>query len=54
MTLFNMSAHIPLIEHLSLVGCPKVTHQGIGALIRQNVRGLLSLGLEGITPAFVR
>ncbi|KZV67676.1 hypothetical protein PENSPDRAFT_611087 [Peniophora sp. CONT] len=48
----DMSAFLPSLERLSLVGCPKVTHRGIGALVRQNVRGLLSLGLEGITPAF--
>ncbi|VDB86402.1 unnamed protein product [Peniophora sp. CBMAI 1063] len=48
----EMAKHLPSLERLSLVGCPKATHKGVGALIKQNVRGVLALGLEGITPAF--
>ncbi|KAI0311408.1 hypothetical protein OF83DRAFT_1151190 [Amylostereum chailletii] len=48
----NLSPHLRRIERLSLAGCPKVTHEGVWAVIRHNVGGIRGLGLEGLTPHF--
>ncbi|KAI0078087.1 hypothetical protein K474DRAFT_1594707 [Panus rudis PR-1116 ss-1] len=40
------------LEHLYLVGCPKVTHRGLLAAISSSQHGLLSLGIEGVSPTF--
>lgn len=39
---------------LSLVGCTKVTHGGIWAMISSSVHTLETLGLESVSPALVR
>ncbi|KAL1689856.1 hypothetical protein GGG16DRAFT_114596 [Schizophyllum commune] len=44
--------HLANLEHFSLVGCPKVTHEGIWSIISANKRGIRSLGLEGLAPRF--
>lgn len=36
------------------MGCPKVTHVGILAILSQNEVGLRGLGLESLSTAFVR
>jgi hypothetical protein len=41
------------LEELHLAGCPKATHRGVGAIVSSNSRGIISLGLEGLSPAFV-
>ncbi|KAH9474448.1 hypothetical protein JR316_0012907 [Psilocybe cubensis] len=40
------------LEHLHLTGCPKVTEQGLWALVSSNIHGLLGLGIEGVSPKF--
>ncbi|PPQ79027.1 hypothetical protein CVT25_002336 [Psilocybe cyanescens] len=40
------------LEHLHLTGCPKVTEQGVWAMVSSNIKGLLGLGLEGVSPKF--
>jgi len=53
--LTTIAPHIPHLEHLHLAGCPKVTHDGVSALLRANNEGgVLSLGLEGLSSSFVR
>lgn len=41
------------LQSLHLAGSLRVTHQGVWAIIRQNLHGLRSLGLEGLSPKFV-
>lgn len=41
------------LEYLYLVGCPKVTHQGVWAVISKAEAGLKGLGLEGVSSSFV-
>lgn len=42
-----------MLEHLHIVGCPKVTHTGVWHLISANRVGLVGLGLENLSQAFV-
>ncbi|KAL1745977.1 hypothetical protein HDZ31DRAFT_35190 [Schizophyllum fasciatum] len=51
-TLKAWAPHLANLEHFSLVGCPKVTHQSIWAVISGNTHGIRSLGLEGLSPRF--
>ncbi|KAL1760814.1 hypothetical protein FB107DRAFT_245498 [Schizophyllum commune] len=51
-TLKTWAPHLANLEHFSLVGCPKVTHEGIWSVISGNRRGVRSLGLEGLAPRF--
>ena len=44
---------LPKLEHLHLIGCPKVTQNGVMAVIDANITGIISLGLEGLSPQFV-
>jgi len=41
------------LDQLFINGCPKVTHRGIGEIVSTNRNGLTSIGLDGISPAFV-
>lgn len=43
---------LPKLEHLHLIGCPKVTQNGVMAVIDANITGIISLGLEGLSPQF--
>ncbi|KJA23909.1 hypothetical protein HYPSUDRAFT_66002 [Hypholoma sublateritium FD-334 SS-4] len=43
---------LPNLQHLNLTGCPKVTHNGVWAIISSTVSGLLGLGLEGVSMRF--
>ncbi|KAG2159315.1 uncharacterized protein EDB93DRAFT_1115004 [Suillus bovinus] len=40
------------LDHLSIIGCPKVTHRGIGEIVSTNRNGLVGIGLERLSPAF--
>ena len=42
------------LEELHLTGCPKITHNGVLAILATNTRGILTLGLEGVSSLFVR
>ncbi|GJJ14766.1 hypothetical protein Clacol_009034 [Clathrus columnatus] len=52
-TLSIISPSLIKLKHLHLIGCIKVTHQGIGALLHSNETGFESLGLEGLSLSFV-
>ncbi|KIK96882.1 hypothetical protein PAXRUDRAFT_137464 [Paxillus rubicundulus Ve08.2h10] len=40
------------LEYLYIIGCPKVTHHGIGAVASANKNGLIGTSLEGLSQAF--
>ncbi|KAF8843440.1 hypothetical protein BDN67DRAFT_964216 [Paxillus ammoniavirescens] len=40
------------LEYFYIVGCPKVTHHGIGAVASANKSGLIGISLEGLSQAF--
>lgn len=50
----SLAPFLPCLEHLHLAGCPRVTHAGITSLLAQNPEGIVELGLEGLSPTFVR
>lgn len=50
----TLSPYLEGLEHFQLIGCPKVTEKGIWAVISKNTRGLLTLGLEALSPRFVK
>jgi hypothetical protein len=41
------------LDQLFIIGCPKVTHRGIGEIVSTNRNGLTGIGLERLSPAFV-
>jgi hypothetical protein len=47
-----LSTNLPMLEHLHIVGCPKVTHKGVWHLVSAN-KGLIGLGLENLAQTFV-
>ncbi|OSD01016.1 hypothetical protein PYCCODRAFT_1370033 [Trametes coccinea BRFM310] len=50
--LHQIAPHVPNLEYLCLVGCPKVTHEGLWAVLSSIYRGIVGLGLEGVSTAF--
>ncbi|KAI0719750.1 hypothetical protein C8T65DRAFT_33830 [Cerioporus squamosus] len=50
--LLQLAPHLTNLEYLYLVGCPKVTHEGLWAVLSHNYRGIVGLGLEGVSTAF--
>src|SRR5258705_245079 len=40
---------LPNLEHLHIIGCPRLTNRSVWALLLSNSEGLLSLGLEGLS-----
>lgn len=48
----TLGPHLSNLDHLYLVGCRKVTEEGLLALLSSNYIGLSGLGLEGVSPAF--
>jgi len=48
----NLAPNLVNLKHLYVTGCPKVTHQGVWAVISSNISGLLGMGLEGLSPKF--
>lgn len=49
----EVAPHLIHLEHLYIVGCPKVTHRGVLAVMIANPSGLIGLGIEAVSPAFV-
>lgn len=49
----ELARHLTRLESLYLVGCPKVTHKGLWAIVSANHGGLRGLGIETLSPAFV-
>lgn len=50
--LAELAPNLVHLEHLYLVGCPKVTYNGLWSLLSINTVGLLSLGIEGLHHGF--
>lgn len=50
--LVTIAQSVSNLKHLHLLGCVKVTHIGIGALLQSNQAGFESLGLEGLSSTF--
>ncbi|TFK31402.1 hypothetical protein BDQ12DRAFT_694220 [Crucibulum laeve] len=48
----SLAYHLPNLDHIHLTGCPKVTHQGVSAVLDSNITGIESLGLEGVSARF--
>ncbi|KAH8102069.1 hypothetical protein BXZ70DRAFT_1016133, partial [Cristinia sonorae] len=48
----EIAPHLFNLEELHLLGCHKITHQGLLALVSSNSRGLVSLGAEALSPTF--
>ncbi|KAG7095387.1 hypothetical protein E1B28_006143 [Marasmius oreades] len=51
-TLEALAPNLCHLEDLHITGCPKVTNRGIFSVISQNVKGILSLGIEGLSSKF--
>ncbi|EIN14624.1 hypothetical protein PUNSTDRAFT_56361 [Punctularia strigosozonata HHB-11173 SS5] len=50
--LTTLAVYVPGLEEFQLVGCPKVTHSGVAAVVSASQRGIKSLGLEGVSSVF--
>ncbi|KIJ64685.1 hypothetical protein HYDPIDRAFT_153403 [Hydnomerulius pinastri MD-312] len=50
--LAHLAPNLEELEYLYIIGCPKVTHGGIGAVASANKNGLLGISLEGLSQAF--
>lgn len=48
----SLSPDLVELEHLSIIGCPKVTHKGIGALVSTNRSGLFAMDLKHLSLSF--
>ncbi|KAH7883024.1 hypothetical protein F5I97DRAFT_1901313 [Phlebopus sp. FC_14] len=48
----RLSPHLASLQHLSIVGCPKVTQVGIAVVASANQNGLVGINLEGLSQAF--
>ncbi|OBZ76446.1 hypothetical protein A0H81_03102 [Grifola frondosa] len=47
-----IAPNVNSLEYLSMVGCPKVTHEGLWVILSANSKGILAIGMEGLSPAF--
>ncbi|KAI8989017.1 hypothetical protein BD414DRAFT_485715 [Trametes punicea] len=50
--LHQIAPHVQNLEYFYLVGCPKVTHEGLWAVLSSVYKGMVGLGMEGLSPAF--
>ncbi|KAF9224884.1 hypothetical protein BS17DRAFT_827276 [Gyrodon lividus] len=48
----HLAPNLQELEYLYIIGCPKVTHHGIGAVASTNQNGLVGISLEGLSQAF--
>ncbi|KAI0357708.1 hypothetical protein OH77DRAFT_1494614 [Trametes cingulata] len=48
----DISSHVSNLEYFYLVGCPKVTHEGLWAVLSATYKGIVGLGMEGLSTAF--
>ncbi|KAF9238049.1 hypothetical protein BU15DRAFT_48001 [Melanogaster broomeanus] len=48
----HLAPNLQELEYLHIIGCPKVTHHGIGAVACANKNGLIGISLEGLSQAF--
>ena len=49
----SLASDLINLEHFHIAGCPKVTERGIWAVVSNNVKGVVGLGLEGLSQRFV-
>ncbi|KAH9000676.1 hypothetical protein EDB86DRAFT_3063837 [Lactarius hatsudake] len=49
----TVSPHLSQLERLHLVGCQRVTNEGVWSMIRNRTRDLKELSLENLSPHFV-
>ncbi|KAJ3988777.1 hypothetical protein F5890DRAFT_1402401 [Lentinula detonsa] len=47
-----VAPYLSRLKHFHLTGCSKVTHEGIESILSANSDGIVSLGLEGLSPNF--
>lgn len=52
--LVGLASNLQGLEYLYIIGCPKVTHLGIGTVASANRSGLVGISLEGLSQSFVR
>lgn len=52
--LVHLASNLQTLEYLYIIGCPRVTHLGIGAVASANKSGLVGISVEGLSQAFVR
>ncbi|KAL4253257.1 hypothetical protein ABKN59_004757 [Abortiporus biennis] len=50
--LAEIAPNLVNLEQLYIVGCPKATHDGVRVIVEASQKGLVSLGMEGISPTF--
>ncbi|KAF8452580.1 hypothetical protein L210DRAFT_3383440 [Boletus edulis BED1] len=50
--LVHLSSKLQGLEYLYIIGCPRVTHLGIGAIAAANKNGLVGVSVEGLSQAF--
>ncbi|KAI0767578.1 hypothetical protein C8Q74DRAFT_1281089 [Fomes fomentarius] len=50
--LHEIAPYTTNLEYIYFVGCPKLTHEGLWALLSTNYRGIVALGMEGLSTAF--
>ncbi|KAG8216093.1 hypothetical protein J3R82DRAFT_8094 [Butyriboletus roseoflavus] len=50
--LVHLAPNLQRLEYLYIIGCPKVTHLGIGTVASANKSGLIGIGLEGVSQSF--
>ncbi|CAL1710132.1 unnamed protein product [Somion occarium] len=50
--LATLAPNLTNLEHLYLVGCPKVTHKGVLSVLASNTPGIRGLGMEGLSSTF--
>ncbi|KAF8558683.1 hypothetical protein OG21DRAFT_1493889 [Imleria badia] len=50
--LAHLASNLQGLEYLYIIGCPRVTHLGIGAVASANRSGLIGISVEGLSQAF--
>lgn len=52
--LVQLASNLQGLEYLYIIGCPRVTHRGIGEIASANKNGLIGISVEGLSQIFVR
>ena len=52
--LHDIAKYTTNLEYVNFVGCSKLTHEGLWTLLSTNYKGIVGLGMEGLSTAFVR
>ncbi|KAH9924988.1 uncharacterized protein BXZ73DRAFT_91166 [Epithele typhae] len=48
----SIAPYVTNLEYIYFVGCPKLTHDGLWTLLSGNYKGVVGLGMEGLSTAF--